>query len=100
MVDKTREEVRFRSRYSLHLLDLTEQDEVLYSPWCYTRFAADQVLRILGETRDVEWLAEDYRLQYPFSSKKLRGFEINRDCGFAEVIVLLATIAGTYWIYL
>jgi len=87
MVDKTREEVRFRSRYNLHLLALTEKDEVLYSPWRYTRFAADQVLRILGETRDVERLAADYRLQYPFSSKKLRGFEISRECGFAEVIV-------------
>ncbi len=87
MVDKTREEIRFRSRYNLHLLALTEKDEVLYSPWRYARFAADQVLRILGETRDVERLAADYSLQYPFSSKKLRGFEINRECGFAEVIV-------------
>jgi di/tricarboxylate transporter len=87
MVDKTREEVRFRSRYNLHLLALAEKDEVQYSPWRYTRFAADQVLRLLGETRDVERLAADYRLQYPFSSKKLRDCEIYRECGFAEVIV-------------
>jgi di/tricarboxylate transporter len=87
MVDKMREEVRFRSRYNLPLLALAEKDEVLYSPWRYTRFAADQVLRIPGETRDVERMVVDHRLQYPFNSKQLRGFEINRECGFAEVIV-------------
>ncbi len=87
MIDKTREEVRLRSRYNLHLLALTEVDEVLYSPWRYMRFAAGQVLRLLGEDQDVERLAADYKLEYPFAPKKLSGFEIARDCGFAEVII-------------
>jgi di/tricarboxylate transporter len=87
MVDKTREEVQLRSRYGLNLLALLEKDEVLYAPWRYTRFAAGQVLRLLGEARDVQRLAADFRLQYPFESKTLNRSRIDRECGFAEVIV-------------
>ncbi len=87
LIGKTREEVHLRSQYNLSLLALIEDGEVLFWPWRHTRFASGQVLRLLGESREVRRLADDYNLEYPFSPKRQSVSEIGDDCGFAEVIV-------------
>ena len=95
IIGKTREHLQFRSRYNLNLLSLIEGEEILYAPWRYTRFVSGQILRLLGDRRDVERLAADYHLQFPAESRKPDTYQLSQTCGFAEVIVPpLSAFAG------
>ena len=87
IIEKTREQVQFRSNYNLHILSLIEGDEILYAPWRYTRFVAGQILVLLGDRQDVAKLAADYNLIFPIDSKKLNQFDFRQKCGFAEFII-------------
>lgn len=87
IINKTREQIQFRSKYNLNLLSLIEGDEILYAPWRYSRFVPGQILRLLGDREDVEKLVTDYNLQFPIRSKKLDRIELSLRCGFAEVII-------------
>jgi len=87
IINKTREDIQFRSRYRLNLLSKIEGGEILYAPWRYSRFVPGQVLRLLGDRKDVERLAADYQLEFPVPSKKRRNTKLHHRCGFAEVII-------------
>ncbi len=87
IINKTREDIQFRSRYGLNLLSKIEEGEILYAPWRHSRFVAGQVLRLLGERKNVEKLAADYKLQFPMPSRKRKTNELHNRCGFAEVII-------------
>jgi di/tricarboxylate transporter len=56
------EESGLWSDYNLYLLALIEDDDILYAPWRYSRFAADQEMIIMGEEADLSDFAEDYDL--------------------------------------
>ncbi|MBN2356860.1 SLC13 family permease [candidate division KSB1 bacterium] len=87
MINKTREEIQFRSRYKLNLLALKEGDDILYAPWRYTRFVAGQILIFLGEKEDIERLASEQKLQFPIKLKLHERLAFSRGSGFAEVII-------------
>lgn len=87
LIEKTREEVGFRSRYNLHLLALKEGGEFLYAPWRYTRFVAGQILIFLGELQDIQRLVADYKLIFPIRLKNREKLEFDQDSGFIEVVI-------------
>jgi len=87
IINMTREEVNFRSRYNLNLLSVIEKNDALIIPWRYTRFVSGQVLRLLGDRKDIERLVADYGLQFPFKSRTVNKFDKSLTCGFAEVII-------------
>ncbi|MBN1479765.1 SLC13 family permease [candidate division KSB1 bacterium] len=87
IINKTREDVQFRSLYNLHILSLIEGEDILYAPWRYSRFVEGQILVLLGDRLDVEKLVADYHLLFPIESKKLAKFQFNQTCGFAEIII-------------
>jgi len=87
LIEKTREEVGFRSRYNLHLLALKEGGEFLYAPWRYTRFVAGQILIFLGELQDIQRLVADYKLIFPIRLKNRERLEFDQDSGFIEVVI-------------
>jgi len=87
LVGKTREDVRMISRYNLHLISLTEESEVLYTPWRYTRFASGQELGILGQDSDVERFRADFGLEWVRPGESSADIMTDPNVGFAEVIV-------------
>lgn len=62
LLNKTLEESKLWSNYNLYLLALKEDDDILYAPWRYTRFASGQEMIIMGEEAALNNFAEDYKL--------------------------------------
>ncbi|HPJ30130.1 MAG TPA: SLC13 family permease [Methanothrix sp.] len=87
LVDKTREDARMRRNYGVTLLAMVERNEVTHSPWRRTKFAAGQVLALLGEAEDVERFAEDHSLLRIADSSRFDHLLSEAEAGFAEVIV-------------
>ncbi|MDN7012080.1 SLC13 family permease [Methanoculleus sp. FWC-SCC3] len=87
LAGKTREEVRMISRYNLHLISLAEQNEIVYTPWRHTRFAAGQELGILGKDDDVNRFKVDFGLKWVRPGKSSANVRTDPNVGFAEVIV-------------
>jgi di/tricarboxylate transporter len=87
LIAKTREEAALWTLYGLNLLAMREADEVTYSPWRFTRFAAGQELAFLGEMSQFESFVKAYGLEPVASSPFLSELRSARQMGFAELIV-------------
>lgn len=87
LVGKTREAVRMISRYNLHLISLAEEEEIVYTPWRHTRFAAGQELGILGKGDDVKRFKVDFGLEWVRPGESSANVMTDPNVGFAEVIV-------------
>lgn len=87
MINKTREEIKFRSRYKLNLLAIKEGKELLHAPWRFSRFVGGQILILSGEPEDIERLVSEQQLQYPIKLTTYDRLEFSRVSGFAEVII-------------
>jgi len=87
IVGRTREEMHLINRYGLHLITITEDGDVLYAPWRRARFAAGQVLGLLGEVNDVERFVRDYGLEMVRGQVGVCDVRTDADAGFAEVII-------------
>lgn len=62
LLNKTLEESKLWSDYSLYLLAIKEGNDISYAPWRFTRFASGQEVIIMGEESDLNTFAEDYNL--------------------------------------
>lgn len=87
LVGMTREAAHMISRYNLHLISLAERDEVVYTPWRYTRFAAGQELGILGEAESIGRFMDDFGLEWVRAGESTANVMADPNVGFAEVIV-------------
>ncbi len=87
LVGMTREAAHMISRYNLHLISLAERDEVVYTPWRYTRFAAGQELGILGEAENIARFMDDFGLEWIRAGESTANVMADPNVGFAEVIV-------------
>ncbi|MDA3888860.1 MAG: SLC13 family permease [Allgaiera sp.] len=58
----SREEAGLWNTYRLHILSLTQDDEVVHAPWRFTRLSEGQELRILGGEDDFKCFVDDYAL--------------------------------------
>lgn len=82
-----REEVGLRLKYSLYLLAITEDDDVIYAPWRYTILSAGQVLTLLGSVEDAERFAGDFGLEKIDGQQELTDRIGGANAGFAEIII-------------
>jgi len=71
--------------YRLHLLAMSDNDEVLYAPWRRTRFAAQQELVLLGDPKDIAAFGQEYGLVMIPATED--GLPVLRDTGYAEVVI-------------
>ena len=58
----SREEAGLWNTYRLHVLSLTQEREVVHTPWRFTRFSEGQELRLLGGADDFKRFVDDYAL--------------------------------------
>lgn len=87
LAGREREEVRLKTDYSLHLLAVTEGDEVSYAPWRHATLRAGQYVTLLGRGEDAERFAADYSLQTVPDRERLSAKVGGAYAGFAEVMV-------------
>ncbi len=82
-----RDEVDLKTRYSLHLLAITEKGDMLYAPWRHTPFRASQVITLLGEEGDAERFAADYSLERIADPERFSAEVGGERAGFVEFMV-------------
>ncbi|MBP2145041.1 di/tricarboxylate transporter [Methanofollis sp. W23] len=87
LVGMTREEAGFIAGYTLHLLALSEEGDVLYAPWRYTHFLAGQELALLGKGEDFLRCVHDYGLEVSRGEGQIVLGLSQASAGFAEVVV-------------
>ena len=85
LVGLSLEESGLCDTYHLHLLALSDGGEVLYAPWRYTRFGAQQELVLLGDPADIAAFGARYELTMLPATED--GLPVLRDTGYAEIMV-------------
>jgi di/tricarboxylate transporter len=95
LLEMTLEETGHWNRYHIHLLALRENEDISYAPWRHTRFAAGQLVAVLGPEEQVERFFQDYRLERVQDEREFGELGEATAAGFAEVIVPpRSTLAG------
>jgi len=87
LIGKTPEISGVWDLYTLHILAVSRTEEMEYAPWRNTLFEEGQEIALLGDMKDVEQFAADYKLLF---HEKLNGFEELQDpnaAGFVEIII-------------
>lgn len=87
LVGRTREETRLEQDYGLALAALSDGRETLYAPWRQARFAAGQILAVLGDESAVQRLAETCRLRLRPALEHFAEILAPHEVGFAEAII-------------
>ncbi|WP_298666262.1 SLC13 family permease [uncultured Methanofollis sp.] len=87
LAGREREEVRLKTDYSLHLLAVTEEDEVSYAPWRHATLRAGQYVTLLGREEDAERFAADCSLLPVPDRERLSARVGGAYAGFAEFMV-------------
>ncbi|HLV09221.1 MAG TPA: SLC13 family permease [Halanaerobiales bacterium] len=87
LVGENYETSRLWPDFNLNLLVLKEEDDILYAPWRYTRFAAGQQLILLGEEKNISEFAAAYGLKYEKEVEKFQESKWLEDSAFAEMII-------------
>ncbi len=87
LLNKTLEESMLCADYNLHLLALKEGGEISYAPWRYTRFAAGQIVIIMGDEDDLQAFAEDYDLIPEEEYDHCLNHQELEDASFAEIMI-------------
>ncbi|MFW6309428.1 MAG: SLC13 family permease, partial [bacterium] len=87
LIGENYETSRLWPDFNLNLLVLKEEDDILYAPWRYTRFAAGQQLILLGKEENVIEFATTYGLKYEKEVEKFQESKWLENSGFAEVII-------------
>ena len=87
LIGQTRESAALWQQYGLHLLSLTEGDDVIHAPWRFTPFAAGQQLALLGEDEDIRRLVDTYDLQSVQTAADGQSAADTDGAGFAEMII-------------
>ncbi len=84
---KRPEDVGLWCTYGLNLLGVQQGREVHYAPWRGTRFAAGQVLALLGKEEDLSRFIADFALDSVPLEGELAALADPEHSGFAEVVV-------------
>ncbi|MFW5721543.1 MAG: SLC13 family permease, partial [Bacteroidota bacterium] len=87
LIGKNFETSRLWPDFNLNLLVLKEENDIIYAPWRYTRFAAGQQLILLGKEENVIEFATTYGLKYEKEVEKFQESKWLENSGFAEVII-------------
>jgi len=73
--------------YNLHILAVTEEDNIRYAPWRKTRFREGQEIALLGDLRDIDRFADDFGLIFNSRLNEFRDLNDPGSAGFVEVII-------------
>lgn len=87
LVGMKREDASLKTDYSLHLLAITDDDDITYAPWRYSVFSPGQILTLLGSQEDADRFAEDFSLTKINNQKYYTEKIGEENAGFAEIII-------------
>jgi di/tricarboxylate transporter len=87
LVDQTLEETSLWRKHRLHLLALSENNNVVYAPWRETRFQVHQVLALLGSEAQVHRFAEENGLTVKNTLEVFSDIKNEEMVGFAEILL-------------
>jgi di/tricarboxylate transporter len=87
LIDLTPEEASIWSTYMLHILAVTHEKSVQYVPWRQTRFKAGQELALLGDEKDIQQFAKDYRLRFYEKLEAFKNLNDTESAGFVEILI-------------
>lgn len=74
-------------KYNLHILGLSNGNEVAYAPWRETNFQAGQQIALLGDEKAVKSFTADYNLNRLDQAGRFLLLTNPEKAGFAEVII-------------
>jgi di/tricarboxylate transporter len=87
IIGKTTEQSGVWDRYNLHILGLTQGEELQYAPWRESNFQAGQELAILGDESAIIEFASHYNLIRQENDYRFAALNDPGQAGFAEVII-------------
>jgi len=87
IIGKTTEQSGVWDRYNLHILGLTQGEELQYAPWRESSFQAGQELAILGDESAIIEFASHYNLIRQENDYRFAALNDPGQAGFAEVII-------------
>ncbi len=87
LVDTTLEDSGIWRDYHLNVLALTGKKYIKYAPWRETRFEADQVVALYGDSDRIDQYASDYKLEKVTYAPMFHGIDDPTESGFVEVII-------------
>lgn len=87
LVGRTRDELDLKNGYGLHLVALSDAGNVLPAPWRHTRFAAGQVLALLGPDEHVARFVAEQGLVRRDRAYMFHALQDPDVAGFAELVV-------------
>ncbi len=87
IIGKTTEQSGVWDRYNLHILGLTQGQELQYAPWRESSFQAGQELAVLGSEESMIKFATHYNLIRQENDYRFAALNDPGQAGFAEVII-------------
>ncbi|MBW6463714.1 MAG: anion permease [Firmicutes bacterium] len=87
LIGLTTEQSGVWDRYNLHILGLSNGNEVAYAPWRETNFQAGQQIALLGDEKAIKSFTADYELVRLEQAGRLALLTNPEKAGFAEVII-------------
>lgn len=87
LIGQTPESSGLWNRYSLHIIAVSQTEQIEYAPWRNTQFRSGQEIVLLGDTKDIERFAADFQLRFHEKLKEFENLDDPTAAGFAEIII-------------
>jgi di/tricarboxylate transporter len=87
LIGQTAEQSGIWDIFNLHILGITQGQEIEYAPWRETKFEAGQALALLGNQDDAREFASAHNLTRLGSAHQFTILHDPEQAGFAEVII-------------
>jgi di/tricarboxylate transporter len=87
MIGLTPEKSGIWTAYGLHILAVSKDKSVQYSPWRHTRFEAGQELALLGDPESIRRFASYFKLTAGNSLDRFDSLDDPSHAGFVEILI-------------
>jgi len=87
LVSKTPERTKIWEQYNINILAVSDEEDVTYAPWRYTRFKSGQRIAIMGKEKDMKKFATDFQLHFNRELNEFQELMEPTGAGFVEVII-------------
>jgi di/tricarboxylate transporter len=87
LAGKTTEQSGVWGEFNLNILGVTHGRDAMYAPWREARFAAGQVMALLGSEENVKKFASVHKLIHQDQAYRFSSLSDPEHAGFAEVII-------------
>ena len=75
------------NNYQLHIVAISDQEDVKYAPWRKTHFEKGQEIALLGDKSNIKKFARDYSLKFNEKLNEFKNLEESVSAGFGEVMI-------------